>query len=196
MIPVDKHKQLKSLPEERLRTVEQMMRRGDAAEEIATTIQKWGHLVQMKVPALRQAVIRYRTDIVRDQINELLNGKDLLDKATGLAKKLDALDEMMSLYYVQRARIQKLMLMEDELPALSLLTSHEALKEELGLANQMLKEISRLQLETGIMRRAPKSISVSPPDENGVVTYRVTEESIHALEMFMNEAGRYDVADT
>ncbi len=196
MIPVDKHKALRSLPEEKLRAVEQMMRRGESGMDIAAAIQAWGFLKLMPAETLKKSIIRYRTDLVRDVISESLSGRGLLDKVSGLTKQVDILDELQRLYLVQQARIQKLMMAEDGLTGEVLQISQQrrlALSEELALAINMSKEITKIHLETGIIRRAPKNMQMTT-DEKGVVNFRVTQESFKALEAFVTETGEYEVS--
>jgi hypothetical protein len=170
-----KHKAIKSLSSERQDQILQMLRAGKKADHIAGVIQDgWQALPDMKRESLVRAITRFRSDFVRTNMEQLLLESGALDKAAQIAWNFDALDELQRLYYLQQTRIAKLLDFEQTLPDGLL---HNQLSDELRLASKMLARIGLLQLETGILRRAPKDVEAPPPDDTSVVHFRTNEAS-------------------
>jgi hypothetical protein len=138
-----------------------MLRAGQAADHIAGVIQDgWHALVDMKRGSLVRAITRFRSDYLRANVDPLLTGDGITDKVEQAPSQLDVLNAMQQLYNIQKSRIERLAEFELTLPDG---LRHKRLGDELRLADKILAHISHVQLQTGILRRAPKDIEAPPP---------------------------------
>jgi hypothetical protein len=180
----EKHKALKSLPEEKLVAIGELFRRGEAASYICKVIQgPWGLLKEEDPENLRKNLLRYQKDVIKYQIVEELVDKNLVDAVTRIARKVDVANELTTLVYTQRARLDKLL--EREMQMAGIL--NPVVSREISLFRILLNDIKQLHLETGAIPRAPKEIEMHQPDEHGVTRFRITSGTSPALEAFLND---------
>jgi hypothetical protein len=74
------------------------------------------------------------------------------------------MDELTELVAHQKDRFEKMYLKEKMAPLLM-----KQVSEEGRLLKDMLVELGKLQLETGVLQRAPKKVTGSMTDANGAV---------------------------
>jgi hypothetical protein len=113
-----------------------------------------GLLKDLQPGSLKKNLERYRAKDLADRVVSELKGK--LPVSGGMKKVVLAIDSLEELVEIQRGRLEKLLLKEKQMPAGILLGQT---KDEIRLLKDTLVELGKLQLETGIMRRAPKTMS-------------------------------------
>ncbi|QXN72611.1 hypothetical protein RCZAHN_2 [Rhodobacter phage RcZahn] len=169
-------KKLHDLGPEIVSQVDDMLLSGETPTKVARWLQAdLGLLGDLKESSLKKNLERYRSKDLRERVVN-----DLADRATGksvsgIKKQLLALDEMTELAEIQRGRLQKIIMKESQLPQGILL---KQASDEARLMKEVLVELGKLQLETGVMRRAPKTVSgqVVDPETGASRQFTWTEE--------------------
>jgi hypothetical protein len=187
----EKHKTIMGWAEQDRSRLDAWLRRGVTAERLAeVAVKEWKLDVgDLKPESVARAIRRYAEDRLEIGVIEKLRGDGLVEKMANLAKQVEPLDELTKLYLVQRARIAKLLDQEDQMHGLTLKT----LSDEIKLGAILLEQLKSLQMDVGLIRRAPKTVEVK--EEDGVLTYRITEGDMKEIDAFMGDAGEYAVAD-
>lgn len=169
-------KKLHDLGPEIVSQVDDMLLSGETPTKVARWLQAdLGLLGDLKESSLKKNLERYRSKDLRERVVN-----DLADRATGksvagLKKQIIALDEMTELAEIQRGRLQRIIMKESQLPQGILL---KQASDEARLMKEVLVELGKLQLETGVMRRAPKTVSgqVVDPETGASRQFTWTEE--------------------
>lgn len=166
-------KKLQTLGPEMVEQVDQRLLAGDSAASVAAWLQdEVGAFSEMKRSSLCKSLERYRSADLKNKALEKVAGYHPRRTATGIMKRLSALDELENLVLIQRERFHKMYAMEHDKPMLLKTTSEEA-----KLLKEMLVELGKLQLETGVIQRAPKKVTGTLIDGTGEVkTFSWTEE--------------------
>jgi hypothetical protein len=164
---VIKHAVIKSLPPEKLEFVQNLLRIGEGYSKIVQTIHGWGLLTEVTAKSLGMALSRYAQD------NDLSGIRDLADLGAsvnfaGENGIPNVIHEVAQLYYIQKGRVAKLAMNPPKNDKFGTLTN------EIRVANELLRHLSSLQLETGMLKRA-KDFKEEPKDLKGHSTYRVTD---------------------
>jgi hypothetical protein len=166
-------KALRALGDERVADVDDMLSRGMPASAVARVIQEeWGELKDRQTASVKKMLERYRgSDLREKMIAEVRQATHGISIST-LRKKLNAMDELEQLVMVQKSRFEKMLLRERTGPLLL-----KQVTEEGKLLKEMLVDLGKLQLETGVLRRAPRTVSGTVTDEFGNVrAFAWTEE--------------------
>ncbi len=142
-----------SLGEERVNRIREMMIGGESISNIVRTIQsEWQSLTDMTEVALHKMLSRYRMSQVKpaqkQEIAQIIEAK----KAPALRKSLNAINELEDAVALQAVRVKKWLAQESQMS----LPIKDA-REDLRLLKDMLRDLGMLQLETGILKRAPKT---------------------------------------
>ncbi len=146
------------MPTENQGVLYQMFLDGEPATEIARMIHEdWNTCQDVSRKALVRQLQRYRKDVIDPKI--LIQGKSLPVEARKVLlgrinKQLDTLDTMASVLEAQECRF---------LAAQAEAKGDARLEGRAGTELQrlwhMLKDLANLQIETGILRRAPKTVT-------------------------------------
>lgn len=123
---------------------------------------------------LKKTIERYRTNDLRPRtLNRIAQANSHQPTATVFAR-LNALDELEEMVRYQKERVERLRFKEADLPKGVVLT---AASNEIKLLNQMTVDLARLQLETGLLPRASRTLKGVIADAGGLVkTFQWTEE--------------------
>lgn len=163
-----------TVPEEVLSEIDTRLLSGDGGTAIAKWLQEEvGLLPDEKQGSIKKSLERYRA---RDLRQRLIAQVSSANKHSSLAKvhgKLNALDNLASLIEAQQLRVGKMLKREENLPAGMILGDT---KHEMRLLKDMLMELGRLQLETGIIKRAPRSVTGTMTHNGEEVEFSWTEE--------------------
>lgn len=169
-------KRLHELGEEIVAQVDDMLLAGETPTKVARWLQgDLEVLTDLKENSIKKNLERYRSKDLKqrmvDETAERMMGKS----ASGLKRQLVALDEMTDATALQKARVEKILVKEGQLPAGILL---KQASDEMRLYKEMLVELGKLQLETGVMRRAPKTVTgqVVDPETGASRQFQWTEE--------------------
>lgn len=175
----DAYQNLKKLGPEVLAQIDSKLLTGDSALTVATWIQgELGQLTQLKPESLKKTLERYRRSELRNKTIERMAKAQTSDATTTIQKRFNALEEMTEMVKLQRARVDKLLLRESQLPGGLLLKDTTT---EISLLKGMLMDLGRIQLETGVLVRAPKTVkgSMTMPDgSTGEFAWTVEQEEL------------------
>lgn len=197
----NKYARLYALGPDRLDRINMMMMQDTTIAEVADVIcDEWGFYADER-EALEKQLQRYRLEQIDSNLAARARNAERTDTGRRLVQyreeQLDIMKEMRDGIAVQKRRINKFLDREENLPI-----PLNAVKFEMKLYVDMLKEYARLQLETGLLRRAPKQVSGSfhIDEENGTLEFeaeiktnaelrRATRDIMEILE------GDYEVVD-
>lgn len=170
--------------------VDKMLFAGTVPSQIA----KWLHedqkvLLDLKLGSIQKNLERYRDKVLPTKVKAELAETKVLTPA--VKKKLLAIDALSDLVAIQMGRLDKVLVKENGSPFLMKSASDEG-----RLLKEMLIELGKLQLETGVMKKAPKTFSGSTfdPSTGEVKQFSWTEEqeqmfkTIENLELVDEEA--------
>lgn len=152
---------LRDLGEGRLVELENRMMKNESPLELARLIQDdWGELKGYKQDSVRKLLARYRTKHIDGNLAKFADrvastsGAAVRRELAKQAERLNVMDEMENLVLIQKGRVEKLLKKEEDLPIPLNATQNEI--RELG---NLLKNLAGLQLETGHLRRVPKTFT-------------------------------------
>lgn len=187
-------KRLHELPKPTVAEVDQRLLAGEPASAVAKWLQtELQVFTDLKPESLKKNLERYRATDLKDRVLEDLKSGGKGKSTAALAKRLHALDEMEALVAIQKGRLNKVLLKETELPHGILLKSAS---DEARLLKETLVELGKLQLETGVLTRAPKKVSgtVFDPQTGETKEFAWTEEQ-EQLYRSLNDVDYRDVTD-
>jgi len=156
----NKYTRIYALGPDRVQQIDTMLIKNTTAEEVARVItEDWGFYADER-PALTKQITRYRTEYIdaslkarADHAEKTQQGRLMVQLRTD---QLNVLEDMLDVIIVQKGRINKALELEEKMPIIQ-----ATVKFELKLLFDMYKLYSQIQLETGVLRRAPKTISGS-----------------------------------
>ena len=166
-------KRLHDLSWEQQAEIDRRLSKGELPRDIAQVIQEeWQLLGEMKLDSVKKMLERYRKTELREKVVAQIAGQNDMVKTRTLAKRLNAMEEIQTLVEVQRGRFEKMLVRESQSPLLL-----KQVSEEGRLLKDMLVELGKLQLETGVLIRAPKKLTGTLTDEEGnIQRFSWTEE--------------------
>ena len=164
---------LQSLGDEVLSLVDSKLTSGVPASQVAAWLQDECKLFpEVKPPSVKKMLERYRKGELRNKtLDRIATAHVNLPLAT-LQKRLNALDELEEMVRVQRGRVDKMLTLETGKPILLKTTT-----DEIRLLKDMLMDLGRIQLETGVLARANRTVKgqvIGPSGE--VKQFEWTEE--------------------
>lgn len=179
---------LKGLGDETLDTIQMFLREGRTAVDVALWIQEDRKLLtDMEPEALQRMLQRYNKELKKE--TAMVAAQSMV-RDMDFAGRVDALRETTSMAAIQKARVLKIYEKEQEMPGGLLL---KQVSEELELFRKILTTLGTLQLETGILPRAPKVQmgqveQVSKITDDGrrveqVIRFAVTDEHQGLMEL-------------
>ena len=179
-------KALKDLGKEKLGAIDEMLSKGIVASQVATIIRDdWQLLRDVKHESVKKMLERYRKFELRERIVHQIAGTNEGVRASTLAKRLNALDSLNELVEIQTGRFKKMLQREAQGPLLLKQVSDEG-----RLLKEMLVELGRLQLETGVLQRAAKKVVGSVTDSDGKVSnFEWTQEQDELFKVLDQEQG-------
>ena len=178
---------LRALGDEVMSRVDSRLLSGESATAIAHWIQHdLKLLTNVKEDSTRKMLERYReTDLRNRTIQRIMVAQSQVPLKT-VERRLNAMDELEELVRIQRSRVDKVLMKETELPGGILLKSAS---EEIKLLKEMLVDLGRQQLETGVIARASRTFKGQVTDANGEVKEFVWTEEQEKLFKELEGAG-------
>jgi hypothetical protein len=163
---------LKTLGTDIVLQIDEKLIAGETGRMVADWLQKAGLLKDVKREALIRMIERYRGTEVREKlvkrIADAQTGKSLIT----VARRATALEELEEIARIQRKRVDKMLALEDGKPMLITATSNE-----IRMLKEILVDLGHMQLETGVIVRAPKTVKGVMTGRNGEeVAFSWTEE--------------------
>lgn len=163
-------RQLKALGPAIVEAVESKLLAGETARSIARGLHENGHLLEMKEDAIAKALTRYRGSELRDKTIERIAGVQKNASIAQISARLNAMDELESVVQLQKGRVHKLLQKEDGLPQGIILKDAS---NEMRLLKDMLVDLGKIQLDTGILQKASKTYKGQ---------YQGTDGQMHSFE--------------
>ena len=108
----------------------------------------------MKPDTLKKTLERYREGHLRNKVLARITEAHGARAVKTVQKRLNALDELEEMVVIQRTRVDKMLLMEKDKPILL-----KSATDEIRLLKEMLVDLGRVQLETGILPKATRRIT-------------------------------------
>jgi hypothetical protein len=163
---------LKALGTDIVLQIDEKLIAGETGRMVADWLQKGGLLPDVKREALIRMIERYRGTEVREKlvkrIADAQSGKSLIT----VARRATALEELEEIARIQRKRVDKMLALEDGKPMLITAASNE-----IRMLKEILVDLGHMQMETGVIVRAPKTIKGVMMGRNGEeVAFSWTEE--------------------
>ncbi len=163
---------LKTLGTDIVLQIDEKLIAGETGRMVADWLQKAGLLKDVKREALIRMIERYRGTEVREKlvkrIADAQTGKSLIT----VARRATALEELEEIARIQRKRVDKMLALEDGKPMLITAASNE-----IRMLKEILVDLGHMQLETGVIVRAPKTVKGVMMGRNGEeVAFSWTEE--------------------
>ena len=163
---------LKTLGTDIVLQIDEKLIAGETGRMVADWLQKGSLLPDVKREALIRMIERYRGTEVREKlvkrIADAQTGKSLIT----VARRATALEELEEIARIQRKRVDKMLALEDGKPMLITATSNE-----IRMLKEILVDLGHMQLETGVIVRAPKTVKGVMTGRNGEeVAFSWTEE--------------------
>lgn len=166
-----KHALLSQLPNDKLAEVTTLLANGNSIAGVGKIIQtKWGLLPDTKPATLEKAIIRWRDDQASAHVLKQLVTVGVVDNVTHLAMKVDVINELSMTYQLQKLRIAKLLQREEVLPTLM-----DQMGKEITRSTEILVSLAKAQMDTGILPRAPKHMTLTP-NNDGSLSVTVNSE--------------------
>lgn len=168
-------KKLKALGSDRMAEIDSRLLSGEPCSTIAAWIQvDLGKCKDIKPASLKKMLERYRETELRQKTLARIANAQRGDSIKTINKRLNALEEMEEMVKIQRGRVDKILMREAKLPEGILLKDAS---NEVRLLKDMLLDLGKLQLETGLLPRAAKTFRGSMVGSDGQVRhFEWTEE--------------------
>lgn len=159
----EKFRKLHEIGDERIAELDALLGKGVLPSELATKIQNdWGFLTDLKHDSVKKMLERYRKSELREKVVAQITGVTRDVRTKTLQRRLNAMEELQELVEIQKGRYRKLLVKEQQGPLLL-----KQVTDEGKLLKEMLVELGKLQLETGLLVRAPKKMTGVMTDEDG-----------------------------
>ena len=157
---------LKKLGEKRFNYIKDRILIGDTLESIGRTIHDdWGECHDIKFESLVKVLKRFRQATYKLEAVKGLESQGRTVLTAHLKKQLSAIDELTEAVEHQRRRLDKALSMEGQQSKLLM----KVTSDEMKLYALMLEKLGHLQLETGVIKRAPKIVHGSVIDQDGAI---------------------------
>lgn len=170
-----RYKRLYALGDVVVAELKTRLQRGELPKALAEWLHAQGLAPEIKLESLEKQLVRFRRDEVFGSM--LMTLQTAASKYRGkqkieLLQKVDVLKEMHDLCQIQHARLEKAYNTEKQNPALLMLHVSEAVRDY----SKILKDLSLLYLEMGLLPRAPKQVRGMLSDPQGNATMFAFEE--------------------
>lgn len=190
---------LELLGADKLAIIESMLVRGDGCPEIAKMIQsEWGASVNVSLDTLTKQIQRYKYKVITPRlavtIKEASKKYGFKTSVRKLNDHLDIMEELYQLIETQKARIQKLMVAEEKMNEKNEsaggfnYVANPVIKQEMAVLIDLYRTTGHYQLETGVMRRTPKTIKGVIQTDPDDPSYKRFLLSIEERDQFIEKA--------
>ena len=166
---------LESLGPEVMDRIDSRMASGESPITVARWVQEdLQQLTDVKLETLKKALHRYLGGELRDKVMGRIAAAQRGASQATVLKRLNAMDELEEMVRYQRGRVDKLLMREEQLPGGILLKDTT---NEIRLLKDMLVDLGRVQMETGLLPRAAKTIKGTVTGADGQIKeFAWTEE--------------------
>lgn len=196
------------LSEAQLAQFEAMLTRGGIYTDIIKVIkQEWKLFLDTSDRTLEDKIGRYNTHVMKPKLEYMTDSEkrqQLHAEVVKLEEVVDVNKDLVRLACIQKRRVERITGIENLMMVPGSTTvptsiTDEARKEIKVLAD-VLEKLAKVQLETGVIKRAPKFISgeIQRSDENDPLklTFQLTENFIDTLNSIEGEYSKVLDAET
>jgi len=164
---------LRDLPEDVISKIDGKLTAGEPAREVAAWMQTEAKvLTDMKPDTLKKTLERYREGHLRNKVLARITEAHNAKAVKTVQKRLNSMDELEEMVVIQRTRVDKMLLMEKDKPILLKSTT-----DEIRLLKEMLVDLGRIQMETGVLPRATRKVTgMITTMEGEIAEFSWTEE--------------------
>jgi hypothetical protein len=167
---------------EKTALVKNLLLQGESINDLVKRIQdEWGLMTDKKPATVQTMLYRFSRGIVKKE-----TVRRVIDTVTASKHvRVTTLTELAGLCEKQKKRLEKALTMESKGPMLLSMVSNE-----FRLMKDMLRDLALLQIETGILPRAPKTIAgmISDPSTGKVTNFAWMEGDESLLDALRSEA--------
>lgn len=155
--------------------------RGDSLTDIGKWLHASGHMLTYQLQSLIGTLSKFKKRHLAEIVKSLqADGKVAALDGSSLAR-LNTLMELEGLALAQRERVAKVLSTEKKGPLLM-----KAVSDAMAQYRAVLVELARVQMETGVIQRAPKSITGTVVDDTGRLRqFSWTEETAKLTDLFL-----------
>lgn len=163
---------IKALGEDVMAEIDTRLMDGESGYKVAAWLQdERKMLTGVKPDTIRKTIERYRQKELREKTFKRISEIHKNVSFGTIATRINALSSLEEITLVQRARVGKMLALEEGKPMVIGATS-----DEIKLLRDLLSDLARLQLETGVLNRANKTVKGQYTDEKGETkTFEWTE---------------------
>ena len=178
-VPPRAYVKLKELGDEVMGQIDGKLTAGESCGSVTHWLQVDRKLlVDMRHDNLTRMLERYRGSELRNKVIARITEAATGDSIKTVEKRVNAMTELEEMARIQRARVDKMLGLEDGKPMLIKATS-----DEIRLLKDMLSDLVRVQVETGFLTRAPRTIKGVMANAKGeTVAWSWTEEHDQLLQ--------------
>ncbi len=153
----EKFYRLKELGSERLDVIETMLVAGKPASEVADKVRDdWLACRDISRESLIRQLNRYREDLESEAVGKQLalsKSSSTQRAAIKAAERYDTIGLLTRLVRIGERRLTRQLVQEEKMPVLM-----ASVREELKVVADLAVKLANLQMETGMLRRAPKQL--------------------------------------
>ena len=182
---------LKQFGEEFIGEMDSRLMDGESAVKVAVWIQETKKLlVDVAQGSLKRMLDRYRSQELRTKTFQRIATAQKHQGLGFVAHRINAMAQMEELALTQKARVMKILKLEDGKPMLI-----GAASDEIALYKAILTDLAKVQLETGVLARASRTLKVVDPKTGEARKFEWTEEQDELLrEIVENGLGEFQAA--
>ena len=192
------HRRLLSLGPDRVTQIEMKMVEGQNLTTLTEMIQDdWGEFRDVKKLTLMKELERFRKQRIEGRLL-YFKGGDYAKQVFGeYASNIDVLQNMQRTVEMQQERVSKLFQTEREMPKILM----EQMRREMYLLIEMYSKLLDMQMEMGLIKRAPKEFSLEVAASKAQQALEQAMRSDTRIESALKDAyrlieGKYSRVDT
>jgi hypothetical protein len=181
----------RELDQHQLLQLEYMIHKGDSRADIVSVIQnEWKKFVQNGERTLAEKISEYNKYVLKPKLIAKVDDKAMYNTLLTLKDKVNTIEEFTLIVLQQKKRVERLLAAENEIylttgqrPPNDLAAMS---RKELKLLADTLEKLAKIQLETGVLKRAPKFISGefqrSDEKDPKKIQFQITENFFETLD--------------
>jgi len=171
----------KEFTESEILQIDFMLNNSERLEDIVEVIQKkFNKKTHTSNQYLSKRLSLYKRNILQPKIFTQIQDVDVYKELLALKTKVDSMKEFTVLVLTQKKRLERALKLE-----LIAGVSERYARQEVKLMADILEKLAKLQMETGILPRAPRVVSGEfefDEQDPSKITYQVTESFMKALD--------------
>lgn len=183
------------LKEHELIEFEMMLNKGDTIPEIVKRLQdQWGYFKDISARTLEDKLSAYNTHVLKPKMLAVIDDIDVYKETLAMVEKIDVVKEFSVLLMQQKIRVERILKIERFLNSADTSGKSKdisaAVRKEIKIMGDLLEKVANLQLETGLLRRAPKVISgefIGDDKDPKSIKFNITEQFISTLDQIAKE---------